>query len=107
MRFTLICLAFIACIGCGKSDGKSNAPKINQPVAASSAKVWDKDELEAAIKGKTTAEVIALLGKPDFTEREPEKSEGFFQYDRIIKDKFNGKHKTALVYFANGQASRT
>ena len=97
MSRVALVLALVFCAGCP-------APKATAP-ASKAAATLTRDEFKAKVMGKTAAEVIAAVGKPDDT------SEGAirtWKYRDRTTDPVTGKTDAlAFVYFGDdGRVSR-
>lgn len=71
-------------------------------------KVWKEEELSAAVKGKTPAEVKALLGVPDEAVGDPlikSNDTTVFIYHRRIENPHSGEITSSWVAFRDGKAT--
>lgn len=96
MRAILIAMMLTGLVGCGQVG--------NSPPAAVK-KTYERGELEKMLKGKTEAEVIELIGKPDRTQKSGANSTWI--YDGISKDNVTGKvDSKVLVEIEAGKVDR-
>ena len=87
--------------------GCQNKSKSGGTAASQTAgrKTMTREEFEKAVKGKTTAEVIALLGNPD--QRVPAGNNEEFTYAAITKEPGASKPDLAAkVFFEKGRQVR-
>lgn len=92
----------------GRAIAEGEHLRQQQKQADTRTKVWDEKELNAAVMGKTTAEVKELLGMPnstsgdpDFPTAEQEVLGAAFIYRKRIQDPHNNKLHDVSVRFKN------
>jgi len=67
-------------------------------------RVYTRDEFRAMVIGKTGDEVIAVLGRPNFTSDNPDGSPDRWVYDKCVLNPATNKYENGTVDFINGRS---
>lgn len=111
-----LALLVVACAG-GVNQPAGPGPKIADKEEGPKVKEYTRSEIDKAIMGKTSKEVIAALGKPTDSKRGltpvdagDAKFDGSFRYNQtalVVKDPTSGKPSWfILVWFENDRVRK-
>jgi hypothetical protein len=97
MRASLALLACLLAAGCATKPAEPSP----EALAKAADKLWFKNDLEQALKGKSASEVKALLGTPTSSGGDPESDPKamFYYRERVMNS--SGKPNGVNIFFEN------
>lgn len=98
MRVSLSILICLLVVGCG-SKPADPSPEVLQKAGE---KLWFKNDLEQAVKGKSASEVKSLLGTPTNSGGNPDTdASAMFYYRERVMNGAPGKITGVNIFFEN------